>query len=62
MKNSKQNYSIIFEKIEEAKEKKEYVEKDQVVVIKEIADEIALMKEYYNSNIGAQDPISYTRT
>ena len=61
MKSTKTNYNIIFEKMEEGKEKNECVEKDRFRVIKEVADEIALMKECYN-NIGAQDPISFTRT
>jgi len=61
MKTTKDNYSIIFEKLEEVQEKKEYIEKEQFKIIREINDEIALMKEYY-TNVDMQDQISFTRT
>ena len=61
MKSTTKNYSILFEKIEEVKDKRKCEERDQFRIIKEVADEIALMKEFY-SNVDEQKPTSFTRT
>jgi hypothetical protein len=59
--NSKKSYQIIFDKLDEAKEKTGCIEPKQFEVIKEINDEIAAIRECLVCS-DSPEPIIFTRS